>query len=327
MSGRSAVQVSVLMPTRNAENYIRQALESVLRETRVPLEVIVVDDGSSDRSRERALELGDPRVRIVDGPRRGIAACMNAGLAAASGTIFMRCDADDLYPPDRIRSQVDWLERHPDHDAVCGAFGTIDAKGSPVLQRMASGETERLDLETELRDGTLRTHLCTFAMRRSAVERVGGFREYFETAEDTDFAFRLGEGGRVAYLPATAYLYRLHGESITHRQADARRLYFLEAARAFQRERLAGRRDALQLGRAPAPPSEGASNATSAGRHIQQLLIGQAWSELRECRRVPAMEHAWRAAAASPLRGAGWQTLFKIGASILLGRTGPREMR
>lgn len=319
-----APQVSVLMPTRNAQDYIDAALRSVLQETRVPLEVVVVDDGSSDASRERALALGDPRVRIVEGPRRGIAACMNAGLAAARGELLMRCDADDLYPAGRIAEQVDWLARHPGHDAVGGAFGTVDARGAAVVRQLDSGADERLDLEEELRRGVLRTHLCTFAMRRAAVERVAGFREYFETAEDIDFALRLGERGRVAYLPRTWYLYRLHGASITHRQRDVRRLFYMQMAREFQAERLAGRADALQLGRAPAPPADDGSQPTSAGRHIQDLLIGQAWSELRQRRRAPAIGHAWRAAAASPLRGAGWETLLKIGASILLGRVGRR---
>lgn len=319
-----APQVSVLMPTRNAQDYIDAALRSVLQETRVPLEVVVVDDGSSDASRERALALGDPRVRIVEGPRRGIAACMNAGLAAARGELLMRCDADDLYPAGRIAEQVDWLARHPGHDAVGGAFGTVDARGAAVVRQLDSGTDERLDLEEELRRGVLRTHLCTFAMRRAAVERVAGFREYFETAEDIDFALRLGERGRVAYLPRTWYLYRLHGASITHRQRDVRRLFYMQMAREFQAERLAGRADALQLGRAPAPPADDGSQPTSAGRHIQDLLIGQAWSELRQRRRAPAIGHAWRAAAASPLRGAGWETLLKIGASILLGRVGRR---
>jgi len=318
------VQVSVLMPTRDAQDYIEAALRSILSEARVPLEVVVIDDGSSDASRERAAALGDPRVRIVDGPRRGIAACLNAGLAAASGDLLMRCDADDIYPPGRIAEQVDWLARHPGHDAVSGAFGTVDAGGAPVVRRLDSGGEERLDLETELRQGVLRTHLCTFALRRGAVERTGGFREYFETAEDIDFALRLGEHARVAYLPHTWYLYRLHGNSITHRQRDVRRLFYMQMACEFQRERLAGGPDALQLGRAPAPPADDRSRATSAARHIQDLLIGQAWSELRQRRLIAAIEHAWRAAAASPLSAAGWETLLKIGGSILLGRIGPR---
>jgi len=320
----AAVRVSVLMPTRDAQDYIAQALGSVLQEREIALEVVVIDDGSRDASRRVAESLGDARVRIVDGPQRGIAACMNAGLAAARGTILMRCDADDLYPAGRIREQIEWLAQHPQWDAVCGAFGTIDARGAPVVRQLSSGAEERLDLEAELRQGTVRTHLCTFAMRRAAVERVGGFREYFETAEDTDFVLRLGERGRIAYLPRTAYLYRLHGESITHRQRNVRRLFFMEMAREFQRQRLGGGTDALELGTAPAPPSGDGSRASSAGAHIQDLLIGQAWIDVKERRPRAALAHAWRAAAASPLRPAGWKTVLKVGASLVLRRGGAR---
>jgi len=318
------VRVSVVMPTRNAQDYIVQALASVLQEREIALEVVVIDDGSRDASRQRAESLGDERVRIVDGPRRGIAACLNAGLTAARGDVVMRCDADDLYPAGRIREQVEWLERHPAHDAVCGSFGTIDAKGAPVVRQLESGAAECLDLETELRQGTVRTHLCTFAMRRAAVERVGGFREYFETAEDTDFALRLGERGRIAYLPRTSYLYRLHDESITHRQRDVRRMFYLQMALEFQCQRLNRGADALELGTAPAPPSGDGSRASSAGAHIQDLLIGQAWIDVRERRPRAALVHAWRAAAASPLRPAGWKTVLKVGASLVLRRGGAR---
>src|SRR6476469_7091894 len=110
--------VSVVMPMRNAERFVAESLRSLLalrgQGEGFELEVIVVDDGSTDRSAEVVRGLNDGRVRIVPGPQRGISAAFNVGLAAALGQILTRCDADDLYPPDRLDWQVRWLAEHPE---------------------------------------------------------------------------------------------------------------------------------------------------------------------------------------------------------------------
>jgi len=130
----TACDVSVIVPMLNGEEFIEEALRSILREAGVPLEVVVIDDGSTDRSREIIEAIGDARVRVVDGPRKGISACLNAGIAAARGEIIMRCDADDVYPAGRILRQVSWLTDHPLQDAVAGAFSTIDPGGRLVAK-------------------------------------------------------------------------------------------------------------------------------------------------------------------------------------------------
>src|SRR4051812_3338281 len=104
------------MPMRNAERFVAKSLRSLLGQRgqrgqgdAFELEVIVVDDGSTDRSADVVRGLNDVRIRIVPGPQRGISAAFNAGLAAARGQVLARCDADDLYPPDRLDWQVRWL--------------------------------------------------------------------------------------------------------------------------------------------------------------------------------------------------------------------------
>ncbi len=312
--------VSVIMPMRNAEAYVADALASILQETRAALEVVVVDDGSTDRSRERVLRIGDPRVRIVDGPCKGIASSMNTGLAAARGSILMRCDADDLYPAGRIGDQLAWLATHPQHGAVCGAFSTIDARGKAVAQLLAAQNQEQLDIEAELRRGITRTHLCTYAIRRLALDRAGPFRNYFETAEDIDFALRLGEVCRVGYLPRNAYVYRLHDDSVTHTQRTARRTFFEQTARVFQAQRQTQGSDALMLGTPPEPLQGGTRGAPSANVQIRGMLIGQSWAELKNRRTMAAIGRAWRASLATPLRSAGWWNLLKIVLTVAMRR-------
>lgn len=314
-------QVSVVMPMRNAQAYVQAAVDSVLQEHGVPLELVVVDDGSTDGSRELVQAVADARVRLIDGPRRGIAACMNAGFAAARGELVMRCDADDLYPEGRIASQAAWLASRPAHVAVCGPFSSIDARGQLVARLWRDDLQAADDIAGELRAGTTRTHLCCYAMRRAALVDAGlAFREFFETAEDVDFALRLGHLGPVGFIARGSYLYRLHEASVTHSQREVRRVFFENAAREFAQQRAERGSDALMDGQPPAPPEGDGSRPSAAARQIQGMLIGGAWRALARGQRREAMRTAWRAVATRPQVPAPWLHLLKIAVRSVVPR-------
>ena len=259
---------------------------------------------------------------MVDGPRKGISACLNAGIAAARGEIIMRCDADDLYPPGRILRQVSWLIDHPLQDAVGGAFSTIDPTGRLVAKVGKRNVPHFEQIEGELARGVTRTHLCTFAIRRRVFDRIGGFREYFETAEDRDFQLRMGEACRVGYQPVDCYLYRLHGTSITHSRSNERRHFFDDTAVAFQEERRASGSDALMRGEPPVPPANDANKAsTTVGMHLHHMLVGQSWRDLREGQSRRAVARSWRALWAHPFYLSGWLNFVKILSRAMFPRT------
>jgi glycosyltransferase involved in cell wall biosynthesis len=304
--------VSVVVPMLNAQAYVEQALHSILAEREIDLEVVVVDDGSTDRSRELVQSIGDHRVRIIDGPRRGISASLNAGLKAAAGDILMRCDADDLYPHGRIRRQFAWLRDHPEHDAVCGAFSTIDTAGHVVAEVGKRNGPDHELIDAELSRGMTRTHLCTFAIRRRVFDRIGTFREYFETAEDLDFQLRMGEVFKVCYVPVDDYFYRLHDESITHSRSSVRRQFFDRAAVQFQEQRLLAGNDALDLGHPPVPPSPSETGPRSALLHVHGMLVGQSWRDLDNGQVRSGVGRAWRAVKTHPLHLRGWMNFAKI---------------
>src|SRR3954454_12043877 len=98
--------VSVMIPCRNGEPFVESAVRSFLDQQGVDLEFILVDDGSTDTSRQTVEKIRDPRVRIVDGPRIGLAGVTNTALPLCRGELFARCDADDLYTPGRLAWQV-----------------------------------------------------------------------------------------------------------------------------------------------------------------------------------------------------------------------------
>jgi glycosyltransferase involved in cell wall biosynthesis len=302
--------VSIIVPMRDAEGYIGATLASILSETETPLEVIVVDDRSTDASRARVESFADDRIRLVDGPGRGVAACMNAGLAAARGALVMRCDADDLYPPDRIGPQVAWLRAHPEFVAVCGSFSTIDRRGRTVSD-LPCGDEGR-EITDELRRGIVPVTFGTYAVRLQTMLDLGGFREYFESAEDTDLQLRLGESGRIAYRPDISYFYRIHASSLTHCQSNAVRIFFEQTAHDFQRQRRAGGLDDLQRGRPPRRPEAGAARAYSAQAHIQGILLGRAWREHAAGEKAKALASGMQALKADPSMLSAWRSVLAL---------------
>jgi glycosyltransferase involved in cell wall biosynthesis len=310
-------RVSVLMPMRNAEPFVREAVDSVLQQDLADLELLVVDDGSTDRSAAIATALGDPRVRIVAGPCRGFAAAWNTALERAAGELVLQCDSDDALAPGRLASQVRFLDQHPEFGAVCGGFTTIDAAGRVVAALWAEGAAPE-EITAELLAGVTRTHFCTFTVRRSLLVALGGMRPFFETGCDIDLQLRLAERCRVWYEPADRYRYRLHGASITHNQPSGRRRFFEEYARELRAQRAAGGPDDLQRG---VPRDAPAPDATRDGhhRHIQGMLIGEAWRMHGRGAKLDALRLGLRAIAQSPTSAETWRSV----AALALKSAGP----
>ena len=303
-------RVSIIVPMRNAEAFVEATLKSILLEASVTLEVLVINDRSTDSSLECVLTVGDSRVRVIEGLGAGISAAMNLGLAAACGDVVMRCDADDLYPVGRIRDQVAWLDANQDYVAVCGGFATLDGSGRPVAV-LATGETAE-DITEELNAGQTRTSFCTYAVRRNSIEKIGGFRSYFETAEDIDFQLRLANYARVMYLPQTTYLYRLHADSITHTQSSAKRVFFESTAREFQRQRTLDGQDDLMRGSPPEVPAVSNAEPGSAVKQVGGMLLGSAWRAHQRGNKWAAIVLGFRALMHMPLQLAVWRSVAAL---------------
>jgi glycosyltransferase involved in cell wall biosynthesis len=294
---------TVIIPMKNAERYVREAVESVLKQAGVELEVVVVDDGSTDGSADVVRAIGDGRVRIVPGPRRGIAAAFNAGLAAAGGAFVARCDADDVFPPGRLAWQAEFLAKQPDFGAVSGSFTMMTQKGKLLAERKSYGGG--MDVTGELRRGQGRSHMSAYLFRTALVRQVGGCRPFFVMGEDVDLQLRLSEITRIWYEPRSAYLYRLHDSSITHVQKAAERSFFEGCAMEFQKQRQsrADHKDDLDLGRPPAMPTTLANSAPlTVKQQIQKLLLGQAWAAHGAGHKGEGLSLALRAWMTDPLR-------------------------
>jgi glycosyltransferase involved in cell wall biosynthesis len=311
--------VSILMPMRNAEAYVAEALQSILSETSVPIEIVIVDDGSTDRSREVVLSFNDPRIRLIRKPARGVAATFNTALRQSRGDIIMRCDADDLYAAGRIPRQVEWLVRHPEYGAVCGGFSAIGKRGGrPVPFEMPA---EGMDITAQLRSGKALTHFCTFAVRGAILKATGGCREFFVTGSDIDLQLRLSEQCRIWYEPGENYLWRLHDSSIIHRPNN--NAFFDECSLLFQRQRLSTGKDDLQRGCPPAkPPTK--SRAVLASAHLQGVMIGRGLVALSDGHRAEAIRLSFRAALMRPTSLVGWRNFAAVSLKASTRNYGPK---
>jgi glycosyltransferase involved in cell wall biosynthesis len=303
------------MPMRNAEPYVREAVSSVLSQGGDEIELVVVDDGSSDTSRATVESFGDPRVRIVEGPRKGIAAAWNTALEASTGNIVMECDADDAFPPGRIAFQRALMESRPEFGAVCGRFSTIDSEGHLVAQ-LLHDRSQGEEISQELLAGVTRTSLCSFAIARAQLLALNGMRTYFECGSDIDLQIRLAERCRVWFDPNDAYRYRLHGTSITHTMGKLRREFFDSYARELRRQRAGGRRDDLDLGTPLLAPAQG--EASSCAAQIQGMLLGSAWQSHQGGDRAEALKKGWRALRMKPSSLTAWKSV----AALLVKPTG-----
>lgn len=313
--------VSVVMPARDAERFIAESVGSVLAEAGVPLELVVVDDRSSDGTAAVLAGVRDPRLRVVTGPGDGIATALNAGVAAARGRFVARCDADDLFVAGRLGPQLQLLRSEPDAAAVAGGYASMDARGREVCV-MSTG-SEPADLTEELLAGRTRTHLGAWLIRRSAWEAIGGARAWFQSAEDLDLQCRLAGVGRVLYRPGVAYRYRLHGGSVTHRITNARRRFFDAAVVRFAQQRAAGEPGELERGEAPDPPEDAPDCAArmSPRWQTQGLLMYEAHRARFSGDRGGSFALLRRAFLANPAGVRRWPTLLRQTLSLLLRPT------
>jgi glycosyltransferase involved in cell wall biosynthesis len=202
------------MPTRNGERFIRAALESVLSQSWRPLEIIVVDDGSTDRSAKIAAELG-PAVRVVKHDVANPVLARNHGMEQAKGDFFCFLDHDDLYAPDKLDLQMKAFAESPELD-VCVGMVQRFRQTSPAAQKANAGAPV---------PGYL-----TIAMlaRRRAFERVGPLNPVNFHSDSAEWFLRArAQGISVRLLPQTLIYHRDHDSNRSLTFGDCSRGEFL----------------------------------------------------------------------------------------------------
>lgn len=227
-------KVTIVIPTYNRALLLRRALMSARAQTYPRIEIIVVDDSSTDGTPEVVAEFGDT-VRYVRGFKEGCAGAKNRGLAAASGELITNLDDDDLFLPEKVERQVEFLVRTP-QAGICGTGVEFMDQAEHLMHvNIPPPLTRRSQILRLLRG-------CPFVqssvmIRRECHERLGGYR--LIRAEDYDFWLRVALHYEVGVLPELLTRYRRHSSQMTSPENNREQW---ESVRRIVREFLAGRR-------------------------------------------------------------------------------------
>lgn len=207
-------QVSVIIPAYNCERYVAQAVESVLQQTYPNIEIIVIDDGSKDNTRD-VLEPYFDRIRYVYQDNQGVATARNHGIALAQGELIAFLDADDYFiAPEKTANQVACFQDHPSIGIVNSGFCLVDEHGHPIRDVEPWQYAPELDVETWL----LKKPVLPSAMmfRKEWLDQVGGFDSRFAFGEDSHLLLRLVTSGCEArWLRQITVAYRQHRNNAT----------------------------------------------------------------------------------------------------------------
>lgn len=231
--------VSVVMPVFNAESFLEEAIESTLNQTMADLELVAVDDESTDSSLAilRRYEQKDDRVRVIARPHAGIVGTRNAGIEVARGPFVAALDNDDAMYPQRLAEQSAFLQQHDDCVAVGAGALLVDRDGDPLIERHLP--TAGDEIERELLDGRNPMMQPGVLFRRDALIQVGGYRDDFDFSEDYDLFLRLSECGRLANLDSVLLKHRQHMSRASVSQFEQQRRVVARAlAEAYERRGL-----------------------------------------------------------------------------------------
>lgn len=205
-TGSARPLVSVVIAVHNGENYLAQALESILAQDYEPFEVIVVDDGSEDGTSGVAQAF--PGVRYVHQHNQGPAAARNHGIALARGELVAFVDHDDRVPPDKLRVQAGHLVENPEVGCVLGRQ-VIDMEPGKELPQWLQRDLVLNDL------GGI--NFISAMVRSRVLDELGGFDPEYRTAEDRDLMVRMRAAGvKITVLDHVVLLRRIHHSNLSH---------------------------------------------------------------------------------------------------------------
>jgi glycosyltransferase involved in cell wall biosynthesis len=226
------VRVSVLMPAYNTGRFIREAIASVLAQRDIELELIVIDDGSTDDTGAIASAWAaiDPRLQLLRlATNCGASFALNAGLDRATGEYIARHDSDDLAMPGRFASQAAVLDAEPALALVGTNYVTIDASGRP-LARINRAESPSV-LAYLMNFGNPLGIGGNAMFRRAMVRSLGGFSREFRVAQGFELWARLSQHGAVKVLPSIGVHYRVHDASTSRRKIEEQKVVAREICR------------------------------------------------------------------------------------------------
>lgn len=292
--------VSVVMAVYNAGKYLDPAVMSIGLQDYANVEFIVVDDGSTDGSREKLETLArlNPRIRLILQQNRGPASARNRAIREARGTFIAVMDADDCSHPTRIRKQAAYLQAHPECVAVGSRLVMIDPEGGRIAVETDRPTTHEQILKF-MQTGLGGIPNPAAMIRADILKQVEGYDESYPAAEDLDLWFRLSEHGELANLPDPLHEYRLHENS--------------HGTTKLELQNECGKRAVLSWfqRRGEQPPPDLKFNLPAPMTRAEQRM-NWAWMAVQSKNRRGALKHAWAAVKLEPTNPKLWYQWLRI---------------
>lgn len=221
-------RLSVIMPVHDGERYLGAAIRSVLDQTCGDFEMIAVDDGSTDRSRE--ILAGYPEITVLHQANAGQSAARNAGIARASSDLIALIDQDDRWHPDKIARQLAIMESHPEIGLLYSDVDTIDDRGRTLESRIIAAKKLRHPKRslTDCLSEDMFIIPSSVMLRRRVFQQAGGFDPALSGYEDDDLFLRMFSLTRFEFCPDALAQWRMHSASSSHspRMDKSRVIYF-----------------------------------------------------------------------------------------------------
>ena len=217
-------KIACVIPVFNSASMVREAIESVLLQNFTEIQVVVVNDGSTDRSLEVAREF-EPSVKVLTGPNRGVSAARNRGIAESASDWIVFLDSDDVLLHGTLRMRLEAAEAARADVVFCDWQDVVDGPDGAIGGSVKSVDLIALELKAEV---ACATHVwattAALMYRRSLVEKIGGFREDLPILQDARLLFDAAYcGARFAHSPHVGARYRVNSHSLS--RGDPRRFW------------------------------------------------------------------------------------------------------
>lgn len=211
----SSPLVSVIMPVKDGELFIEEAIRSVLRQSFENWELLIVNDSSEDQTLEKVLQFTDSRIRLMtSNGKEGIATALNLGIRESRGDLIARLDCDDIARSDRLERQVEFLREHTNYGLV-GSWMRTFGKVNRTVRYPIADEEIRITLNVRPPFG----HPAVMFRKLWDYGNCGLYRE-IPKAEDYDLWLRIAKQWKCANLPRTLTFYRTHANQETKRNKN-----------------------------------------------------------------------------------------------------------
>ncbi len=207
------------MPVYNSAAYLSQAIDSILNQTFTDFELIILNDGSTDNSKDIILSYSDSRIVFIDGPKIGLPRIQNKGIEQARGKYIARMDSDDIALPERLESQFNFMESHPDI-AVCGTFFEFTGGNGLLGDFNWVTQTEPELVKINL---LFDCAICQpTAMLRVNILKENNicYNEFFQVSEDYELWVAIAKRFKIANLPLVLLHYRVSATQVSGRKNE-----------------------------------------------------------------------------------------------------------